>query len=660
MTACFDRATTSDRRSLTPDAVPIEPFDFAGLFRVIWRGKLIIVAVTLLTVMMAGYYAFAIAKPQFAAVTMLKIDAGSLPVADGAQTVGGLPVEPASLKTEVAVLRSPHLMRRVVDELDLLSDPAFNRYLTPIAPWSMTGMRNRLRSFLTGVPEDPPDQAAILEKTAQNVAASVNVDTLRDTLIFRITATTGDPDSAARIADTLAAVYLADQVAAKEAATDEAFVWLSERVAQLQRDLQGQETTINTLVTAHRADDIGALDALSRQAVEAADRLDETERTLIAAQATLARRDTAATPAALRPSVGRARLRADADRLAAQVASLKTFHEGIVAQRDAQSAYQLRLQQVRREAGATRVLYETYLARLQQVGAQRGPQSADSRILSPAIPGTYVAPRKMLILVMAGIVGLCLGTALALIRGALRPGFETAAQLSRATRLPVLAEIPRPRSCGLDQIADHDHVVAMRDLRTSLMLDRGKAPGIILSTAVTDMDSAHMQAAGLAQAFAGLDKSVLLMATRDDPLSDGHRDLEGVIAGLFPLSDAIRRDPRLPVDILSCKVTHSDRADLFSTDRFAGFIRNLKAQYDVIIIAAPPVSEGPEARLLARLSNAVIYAVHAETNDRRSTLTGLDALHHAGANIVGLTFVSAAASRRNLRVFSRRTAMVHV
>ena len=625
----------------------IEPIDFMSLVRRIWYGKFTILCVTVLSITLAGYYAFAIATPRFAAVATLKIGTNSDPLRDNEAAALGLSMERSALNTEVAVLTSRHLLEQVIAELDLLDDPAFNRYLVPIVPWSLTALRNGLRDMLTGVETPTPDDAAILDKTIENLASTLSIRAVRDTYIFEIWATTGNPEMSAQIANQLAQHYLADQVAFKQQSTAQRFDWLAARVYDLQMSLEQKETRINEMIVADRADDATAFDALSRQSVETRSRLADIRAALGEAEAKLLRSDASLTSAAI-PE--KQRLEADVRRFSEQAQALEAFQGSLDHQLAAQSASRIRLQQLRREADATRVLYETFLARLQETRVQQDLQQADSRILSLASPGKYVAPRKMLILAIAALLGLCMGVLGVLTRHALRRGFHSAEALAEGTGLRVLTQIPRLRRGKPHQWLGYLNAKpasvaseAVRNLRTSLLLaDPTTMPQVILSTSSVAGEGKTTLSVALAHNLSGLGKSVLLFETdMRQPcfaryLQCEAQDLGAVISGKHPLEAAISRDPRLAADVLAGRPTSQNPADQFSGAAFSKFIADLRTRYDFIILDAPPVLPVPDARILAQVADSITYAVRWERTDQRLVHAGIRALEDVNAKISGV------------------------
>lgn len=629
----------------------IEPLDLIGLARVLWYGKYIVALCATLAVIGAGYYAFKLASPRYAATTTLEVHRPGIPVMDIEQALSGRASDPAQINTEVAILRSRHLMAQVVEELDLITDPEFNRYLTPVPPLSPTGLRSRLRSLLTGEPEVIPDVAGVFEKTAQNLRDAISAGMQRDTYILQITATTGAPEKSALIADTLARIYLADQVAGKHAETETAVNWLSDRVYELQLQLEAKETAVNDLISQARVQDDTVFDALSRQADETAGRLADAQSDLAAAEAALARHGVTQAVAARSGEPTVARLQAEVDRYSGQVSALSVFQSSLDRQLAEQSAGLVRLQQLRREAEATRVIYETFLTRLQETSIQRGLQNPDSRVLASASPGTYVAPRKVLILLIAALLGMVAGTVIVFLRHGLRRGFTHAEELSHATDLPVMAQIPRIGGIRRVQMLEYLRrkpssvaAEAIRNLRTSLLLaDKGKTLQVILSTSSIPGEGKTTQSVALAQNLGGLGKSVLLVEAdiRQGAfaryVSSGPKAGFGdVLAEHVPLDQAIFTDSPLGADVLTAGPGHQNPADIFAGPELGALIAQLRQRYDYIILDAPPVLPVPDARLLAQHADAVLYAVRWNRTPRHLVLAGRDALASVNAPITGL------------------------
>lgn len=632
---------------------PIAPLDLIGMVRLIWFGKYIITVCTLVAILSAGYYAFAIAKPRYAATTTLEITTPTMAPMNTGQAPSPAMTDPVHINTQVAILQSRHLMLQVVDRLDLTTDPEFNRYLTPIPPFSVTGLRNRVRNFLTGHDDTYPDSTAILEKTAQNLKNAITTKVLRDTYVFHITAETGNPAKSALVANTLAQVYLADQVAGRQAETETTLTWLSGKVAALQGQLRQQETAVNDLIAQANVLDAAMVDALSRQAQDTASRLAIARADLADAQAALQRWTAAQNTTATQDDPNRQTLAAAVDRHAGQVAALTGFKASLTRQLDAHSTGSVRLQQLRRETEATRVIYETFLRRLQETNMQRGLQSTDSRVLATASPGAYVAPRKLLIIAAAALLGALAGVGFVVLRDMLRRGFSDAASLTAATGLPVLAQFAPMRGRAAANDAQQRPQPAVRRLHTALLLqDNRPASQVVMFTASIHGEGKTANARAFVRHLADLGKSVMLIAA--DPCSDksGQRsqngemaDLAAVLAGCTTIRDALITDSQLGADVLAVDRNQRGMADMYAGAAIGEFFGQLRELYDFIVVDAPPVLSVPESLLLARHADAVLYSVRWNKTPRHLVLAGCDALARANVAITGLLLVQVDARR---------------
>lgn len=184
----------------------------------------------------------------------------------------------------------------------------------------------------------------------------------------------------------------------------------------------------------------------------------------------------------------------DKTRLIGQVSALKVAERDLSSDIERQSQDIIKLEQMMREADATKLLYEHFQTRMKEAIAQQGIQQADSRILSNAvIPVTPTSPRKSLIVGMMAIVGLVFGCALVLVREMAASGVRSAKDLEALTGRVVLGQIPLlpdgQRTKLLNYLVQNptsSTAEAIRNLRTSILLSNiEKSPQVIcLSSSV--------------------------------------------------------------------------------------------------------------------------------------------------------------------------------
>ena len=60
--------------------------------------------------------------------------------------------------------------------------------------------------------------------------------------------------------------------------------------------------------------------------------------------------------------------------------------------------------------------------------------------------------------------------------------------------------------------------------------------------------------------------------------------LLSVLSGASAIEDAVRHDPLTGLDVLVGQESRANAADVFSSDRFAEFVREMRARYDFVFI----------------------------------------------------------------------------
>ncbi len=683
-----------------------DTIDLSALFAAIWRGKWIIAFFTIVAVFVGGYYAFVSATPLFRSTAVVILETKQDSIVDLQSVVGGMTGDTSEVNSEVEVLRSRGLMGKVVDQLDLTSDPEFNTGLQTRSQ-SQTAIRavkTQVKSLLglLGLLKEKTARSAgetalsseeRVKRTRDRVISAllgkITVSNVRQSLVFRITAETENPEKSARIADTIVSRYVLNQLEVKFEATEQATTWLTGRVAELQDQLEVATSAVSDFSASTELVSIEALQAQEVQLKDLRDRIGNAEDGQVASQARLkalqgaqTRKDRAML--ANDPQLTRFLIRAETDeqiatafdtrftqvlmrseleanRAGQQHEALRNSEVEISAQITQQSKDLIALQQLTREAEATRLLYEYFLTRLKETSAQQGIQQADSRILSDAVvPSLPASPRKSMILAMSGILGLMIGVGLVLLREARNTGFRTARELEVHTGYTVLGQIPQIPARGRKKILKYlsnkptsAAAESVRNLRTSVLLSNvDNPPKVILSTSSIPGEGKTTNSLALAHNLVGLGKSVLLIegdirrrtfAQYFDDLPD--RGLVAALAGDQPLQELLHYSVELGADMLVGDKTKVNAADIFSSDKFKALIETVRTHYDVIIIDSPPVLVVPDARILAQISDAVLFSVHWDKTTRHQVDEALRMFHNSNQRITGLVLSQINAKR---------------
>lgn len=663
-----------------------DDIDLSNVVRSIWKGKFVVLICALVAFGLGVYYAFAVATPLYTASTVVALESRQEQVVDLENVVSGLGGDQATINTEVEVLRSRGLHEKLTVQLNLVDDPEFNLELRPQSRFSPGALISAVGAMIQGstTPEEPLSERTILDSVIDELIKKITVTNIRQSYVFSITVETEDPEKSALIANTLAELYILDQLETKFEATEQATSWLTDRVGQLQIELENAEAEVKEFNAGTDLISPEALGLLNRQIKELRDRLEEAQASEAEATLHLAalsevqeQQDLenmtriANDPALTRlyneikldPATDRAafdlrfqsildRAHLEQSRAQNKIAALEATIEVQRAQIERQSVDLVELQQLQREAEASRLIYEYFLTRLKETSVQKGIQQADSRILSHAVVPLFPsAPRKSLISLLALVMGTLAGVALVLIREFSQTTFRAAEELEARTGYVVLGQIPvisaRRRKSILQYLLQKPTSAAaeaIRNLRTSVLLSNiDNPPQVIMSTSSIPGEGKTTQSLALSQNLAGLGKKVLLIEgdIRRRTFSQyfdikEKRGLISVLSGTRSVEEAVVREETMNVDILIGEQSNTNAADLFSSERFRQFLGEVRGKYDFVIIDTPPVLAVPDARVIGQLVDAIIYTVRWDSTTHRQVDEGLKAFETVNVRVTGL------------------------
>jgi capsular exopolysaccharide synthesis family protein len=677
----------SSSTPITPVAAEDE-IDLGQLFRTVWRGKWWIILTAILGLLIGGYYAFAIATPLYTTTAAVVQETEQEPVVDFSGGLGGGlgGTDQSSINTEIEVLRSRGLLEKLVAELTLIQDPEFNSALRP-DPAISIGIAIQFVKEKLGLPISPAKELnaqETLDAVVDSLRSVLSVSNIRQSYVYNLTATTEDPEKSARLINTLAELYILNQLDVKSEANLAATEWLTNRVSQLRIDLENAESSVKDFNA--RTDLINAdtLAALSRQVKELRERLDsvrsseaETAAQLALLQATASSDDPQLmtevaddrvlnglfSSLSTNPIAGRSIFDARFAQVIAQTelelrreqVQITALEQSIQQQEEAtdqQSDDLVELQQLQREAEASGLLYEYFLSRLKEISVQSGIQTPDSRVLSRAVvPQSPSAPRKPIILALSLILGAFVGIAFVLLREMTQNTFRAADELEQRTGYTVLGQIPkipaRRRNKILQYLTDKPTSAAseaVRNMRTSVLLsDVDNPPKVIMSTSSIPGEGKTTQSLALAQNLAGLGKKVLLVEgdVRKRIFAEyfsieNKHGLMAVLEGEVEPEDAVVYRENLNADVLMSEKPSSNAADIFSSQAFVRFVAKMRETYDYIVIDTPPVLAVPDARIIGKLVDATIYTVRWDHTTHRQVAEGLKSFASVKVKITGL------------------------
>jgi exopolysaccharide transport family protein len=471
--------------------------DLRELFRILRRRWQAVVAVPIILVVAVGIFVLAV-TPLYTATSTVFIDPRRASVAENNNNnqtpASNLGTDDATIESQVLLIQSPAILRRVVDSLDLTHDPEF--IPTP-------GILDPLKRLLS--PSPPPGGGAKPEDIARQNLVDILAHRLKvvrqgATFLIDINVSSEHPQKAARIANAIADAYFEEQVRSKYEATKIAADWLDKQIAELKSRVyasdkaveefraannltisQGvtvndqQITDLNNKVVDARAQTAEArakFDHVQEVAKHGGDAgaLDQALSSDVIARLRTQYAEIAKNYADLSSRYGprhpqvanvQAQLR-DTQRLineeiarilegtrhAYEVAksreeSLQKSFDQLQGNSTDAGPAQVRLRELLREAEANRTIYESFLARYKETSARESLEMPDSRVVTRAdIPLKPSFPKRLPLLGLALVLGLGLGCVLALLKDYLDRRIKTIEQVEAISGLPSLAALP--------------------------------------------------------------------------------------------------------------------------------------------------------------------------------------------------------------------------
>jgi polysaccharide biosynthesis transport protein len=404
-------------------------------------------------------------------------------------TDGGL------VDSQAELMRSPALLRQVAERLDLVNDEEFTR---PSTLGQIKGLVLLPLRLLAGSRASSDPLTPIVHALARRIEAKRR----NLTFVIELTAWSREPQKAARIANTLAELYLEDQSRAKTGVASRANKWLSEQVDELRKRVTTSEEAYESYRAKFGLYDTGGESLSSRQMGQLNDQLASTRARVAEARGRYEElkkitpktlRTAASLPDVLQSSVvanlrgqyaevarRRAELvtrygpkhpqvpvvQAQVDDLAGQITqeinrvvasakldfeaaasreqSLQTTLDGLKNKAAEYNQAAVRLHELERDAQVNREMFQAFLARAKDTAAQSGAELPDSRIVSNATtpPGPSYPPRLLFAgLGLFGSVGL--GIALAFAVDAFSKGLRTVDEVGDKLGLHPVIPIPK-------------------------------------------------------------------------------------------------------------------------------------------------------------------------------------------------------------------------
>lgn len=356
--------------------------------------------------------------------------------------------------------------------------------------------------------------------------------------------------------------------------------------------------------------------------------------------------------------------------LAGQAAALNAALARSEGQMRALPAREVRLARMRRETGVLEQIYTQMQTRLQEVQVGEAAGDPTVRLLDAAsLPRDPVAPRPAALLVLALVLGVAAGVSGAAVREYADRAVHSRRDITAATGLPVLALVPRAqrparalpwrrRPPAASAAARGTPRLLVREARTpmaeayarlqvNLAFARPREPvRVVTMTSPAPGEGKTTSAVNLAATLSRRGRSVLLV---DADLRRGvvgatlglpqHPGLSELLTGQATLSQAlhaVRLDDGAELHVLPGGRTPPDPARLLASGEMRELLQRLRADFEAVVIDAPPVNLVTDAAVLGTASDGVVMVVRSGTTSRDELHDAVQHLEAVGVPVLGV------------------------
>ncbi|MFC5554530.1 GumC family protein [Methylobacterium iners] len=445
-------------------------------------------------ILLAAVLALAVMERAYTATSVLLVDPRQSKLAPTEAVLAGIGNDALAVESQVEILESSVLARRVIAELGLAEqgELARNSVIETLQDW--VGLRTA-------------DEEKALDRVVSRFQERLKVRRRGLTYVLEVSYTANDAALAARVTNALAAAYLADQVATKLQATTRASGLLDGRLDELRKRAQDAERAVSAFKNENNIVDAGSggtllelqISELNQQLATARARSAETAaRFAQVRRAVESGAGAAGLPEALQsqvigglrtqyaqlsalqgelnttlgprhPSVGNigsqlkdvgalidkelgrvmAGVRNENETSLSRERSLEASLRTLTKQAVATSQARVRLAELEREAAASKAIIDQYLLRSKEIQEQQTLQTADARVLSPASPPQKPSsPKTVLVLFLALFVGLGGGVAAAAARESFDGRLRSVRSVEEGLGLSVIGVLPSASPMG--------------------------------------------------------------------------------------------------------------------------------------------------------------------------------------------------------------------
>ena len=445
----------------------------------------------------------------------------------------------------------------------------------------------------------------------------------KKTGILRISLDGEDPALISRIIDSVANLYLRQNVERMSEEAESGLKFLQKQLPLIKDEMEAAEIELNSYRMSKSSVD------LTLEAQSLLDRIITIEAQL--AELEVKRADISKKYTNVHPIM---------ITLVNHEAKLKEQLEKINSRAHGLPKTQQEILRLSRDVEVATTIYTQLLNKVQELKVAKAGTVGNVRIIDTALTAEKpIKPKKAMIVLLSLVLGIFLGIAVAFVRRAMNKGVEDPDSIEKNIGIPVYANIPLSiKQALLDKdvaagkakhaiLCEHDPkdqaIEGLRSLRTNLhfalleaknniVMITGPAPGVGKSFVSTNF----------AHTIAQSEQRVLLI---DADMRKGHINkeydmtrspgLSELITGEVDIKSAVRNTGFENVDVLTTGNMPPNPSELLMHENFEKYLGEFSKDYDLVLIDTPPLLAVTDAAVIGRLCGTTFvllrYGVHS-------------------------------------------------
>ena len=505
------------------------------------------------------------------------------------------------------------------------------------------------------IDEDTPESK--INGVVGLLQGQLKTEQIGNTNIIRIIATSEDPEYARELANTVANIYIKENLLDKTKQARAARSFIEEQISALEDRLQEKENKLKVMSEGSRA--VTLAEPIQAKLTELQFNMNK-----------LLQKFTEKHPNVIQ--------------LKEEIENLEKTVEGF-------SDTDLLYSRLKREVEADKKLFSMLKEKLEEARITEAQKIGDISRVDPAVTASAIsAPNQVLGLLVGAILGIVLGFAFALISESLDTSIATIEDVESLMKVPVLGVIPsvlwnkdtslkrtffsifrkqvlrQPQTENEQKyirlIAHHEPTSSItesyRNIHTNLKIGDEKKTILITSTGPREGKSSVLINLGLVVAQTGLKVLIVSSDIRRPVISKNfglkkEPGLTEVLLGMLPLDDALRNisdymlgdmtfeevmgSPGLDnLWILPSGQLPFNPAKILESKDLDMLIEELKSKFDLVLFDSPPVLPVTDASILSTKIDQVIVVYEIGRTSRDALLRAKSQLDSVGAEIAGV------------------------